>query len=97
LPGQEGARHVRTGGRDHRIAGGIGAVTAASFAADGDIVIGLDLTSGFDVTDRADCDAAAADVVAAHGRVDVLCNIAGIGAVGDVVEPPRRTGNGSSL
>jgi NAD(P)-dependent dehydrogenase (short-subunit alcohol dehydrogenase family) len=67
-------------------AGGIGAVTAASFAAQGDTVIALDLTSGFDVTDRADCDAAAVDVVAAHGRVDVLCNIAGIGAVGDVVE-----------
>jgi NAD(P)-dependent dehydrogenase (short-subunit alcohol dehydrogenase family) len=66
-------------------AGGIGAVTAARFAGGGDTVIGLDLAGGFDVTVRADCDAAAAEAVAAHGRIDVLCNIAGVGAVGDVV------------
>lgn len=66
-------------------AGGIGAVTAARFASGGDTVIGLDLDAGFDVTVRAECDAAAAEVVAAHGRIDVLCNVAGIGAVGDVV------------
>lgn len=66
-------------------AGGIGAVTAARFAAQGDTVIGLDLVAGFDVTVRADCDDAAAAAVAAHGRIDVLCNVAGVGAVGDVV------------
>ncbi len=66
-------------------AGGIGAVTATRFAAQGDTVIGLDLVDGFDVTVRAACDAAAAQAVAAHGRIDVLCNLAGVGAVGDVV------------
>lgn len=66
-------------------AGGIGAVTAARFAAQGATVIGLDLAAGFDVTVRSACDAAAAEVVAAHGRIDVLCNVAGVGAVGDVV------------
>jgi NAD(P)-dependent dehydrogenase (short-subunit alcohol dehydrogenase family) len=67
-------------------AGGIGAVTATRFAARGDTVVGLDLASGFDVTVRADCDTAAAETLAAHGRIDVLCNIAGVGAVGDVVK-----------
>jgi NAD(P)-dependent dehydrogenase (short-subunit alcohol dehydrogenase family) len=67
-------------------AGGIGAVTADLLRANGDLVIGLDLTDGFDVTDRAACDRAVSDVVAEHGRIDVLCNIAGVGAVGDVVD-----------
>jgi NAD(P)-dependent dehydrogenase (short-subunit alcohol dehydrogenase family) len=67
-------------------AGGIGAVTADLLRANGDLVIGLDLTDGFDVTDRAACDRAVSDVVAEHGQIDVLCNIAGVGAVGDVVD-----------
>ena len=66
-------------------AGGIGAVTATRFTAQGDTVIGLDLVDGFDVTVRTDCDAAAAEALAVHGRIDVLCNVAGVGAVGDVV------------
>jgi NAD(P)-dependent dehydrogenase (short-subunit alcohol dehydrogenase family) len=67
-------------------AGGIGAVTADLFRAHGDVVLGLDLANGFDVTDRAACEGAVRDVVATHGRIDVLCNIAGVGAVGDVVD-----------
>jgi NAD(P)-dependent dehydrogenase (short-subunit alcohol dehydrogenase family) len=67
-------------------AGGIGAVTADLFRAHGDVVLGLDLADGFDVTDRAACEGAVRDVVATHGRIDVLCNIAGVGAVGDVVD-----------
>lgn len=66
-------------------AGGIGAVTAERFRQLGDLVIGLDLADGFDVTDRQACERAAHDALATHGRIDVLCNIAGIGAVGDVV------------
>ncbi len=66
-------------------AGGIGAVTAERFRQLGDLVIGLDLADGFDVTDRQACERAAHDALATHGRIDVLCNIAGVGAVGDVV------------
>lgn len=66
-------------------AGGIGAVTADRFQALGDVVVGLDLVDGFDVTDGAACVAAAQSVLDEHGRIDVLCNIAGVGAVGDVV------------
>lgn len=66
-------------------AGGIGSAIAARFERSGDIVVGLDLVHGFDVTDPAACDAAASEVLAAHGRVDVLCNNAGVSAVGDVV------------
>jgi 2-keto-3-deoxy-L-fuconate dehydrogenase len=66
--------------------GGIGSVTAERFRAGGDIVVGLDLTEGFDITDEAGCADAAGRVVAEHGRIDVLCNVAGVGAVGDVVQ-----------
>ena len=67
-------------------AGGIGAVASDLFCANGDLVIGLDLADGFDVTDRAACEDRVRAVHAEHGRIDVLCNIAGIGAVGDVVD-----------
>jgi 2-keto-3-deoxy-L-fuconate dehydrogenase len=66
-------------------AGGIGSAIAAEFESLGDVVVGLDLATGFDVTDRAQCEATVAGVLAEHGRVDVLCNNAGVGAVGDVV------------
>lgn len=66
-------------------AGGIGAAIVERFRADGDDVVGLDLVDGFDVSDPAACDAAAARILADHGRVDVLCNNAGVSAVGDVV------------
>lgn len=61
--------------------GGIGASITEAFTALGDRVVGLDLVDGFDVTDAEMCHAAAADI----GPVDVLCNNAGIAAVGDVV------------
>jgi 2-keto-3-deoxy-L-fuconate dehydrogenase len=65
--------------------GGIGSAIVERFAAAGAITVGLDLLDGFDVTDPAACDAAAEGVLSEHGRVDVLCNNAGVGAVGDVV------------
>lgn len=65
--------------------GGIGTAIVDAFAALGDVVVGLDLLDGFDVTDPDACVAAAARVEAEHGPTDVLCNNAGISAVGDVV------------
>jgi 2-keto-3-deoxy-L-fuconate dehydrogenase len=65
--------------------GGIGAALMDRFVALGDQVIGLDLSQGFDVADADACYASVAEVVATYGRIDVLCNNAGIGAVGDVV------------
>jgi len=65
--------------------GGIGLSTVALFRTLGDEVVGLDITDGFDVTDRLACERVTADVIAQHGRIDVLCNVAGVGAVGDVV------------
>jgi 2-keto-3-deoxy-L-fuconate dehydrogenase len=65
--------------------GGIGTAIVDAFGALGDTVIGLDLLDGFDVTDPRACADAAARIEAEHGAVDVLCNNAGIAAVGDVV------------
>lgn len=65
--------------------GGIGTAITDAFTALGDTVIGLDLLDGFDVTDPQACADAAARVQAEHGALDVLCNNAGISAVGDVV------------
>src|SRR3954469_15734400 len=65
--------------------GGIGTAIAEAFTALGDTVVGLDLLDGFDVTDPQACADAAARLTADHGAVDVLCNNAGIAAVGDVV------------
>ena len=65
--------------------GGIGSAIASRFTAAGDVVVGLDLLEGVDVSQPDDCRAATARVLAAHGRIDVLCNNAGVGAVGDVV------------
>ena len=65
--------------------GGIGSAIVERFEAAGDIVVGLDLVDGIDVSKPADCENATARIVADHGRIDVLCNNAGIGATGDVV------------
>ncbi|MEY2424204.1 MAG: hypothetical protein QOI95_4271 [Acidimicrobiaceae bacterium] len=66
--------------------GGIGSAIAAEFETLGDTVIGLDIVDGFDVTDLDQCRATATRVDEEHGRIDVLCNNAGIGAVGDVTQ-----------
>ena len=66
--------------------GGIGSAIVARFEAVGDTVVGLDLVVGHDVSDSAACAIACDDVVARHGRIDVLCNNAGTSAVGDVVD-----------
>ncbi|HEY0156639.1 MAG TPA: SDR family oxidoreductase [Thermoanaerobaculia bacterium] len=63
---------VVTGG-----AGGIGRATAEAFQSEGATVVVWDLPE-VDVTDTAAVNRAAADVVAKHGRVDVLVNNAGI-------------------
>jgi len=65
--------------------GGIGSAIVERFTAAGDTVVGLDLLEGVDVSHPDDCQAAADGIVAEHGRIDVLCNNAGVGAVGDVV------------
>jgi NAD(P)-dependent dehydrogenase (short-subunit alcohol dehydrogenase family) len=66
--------------------GGIGSAIAAEFASLGDTVVGLDILEGFDVTDPEQCRSEAARIEREHGGIDVLCNNAGIGAVGDVTE-----------
>ena len=65
--------------------GGIGTAIVDAFTELGDTAVGLDLLDGFDVTDPQACADTAARIVGDHGRVDVLCNNAGISAVGDVV------------
>lgn len=67
-------------------AGGIGTALVSAFDALGDVVVGLDLEWGFDLRDPAACTAEAARIQEEHGRIDVLCNNAGVGAVGDVVD-----------
>ena len=62
---------------------GIGAATAAKFAAEGATVIPCDRHAprdgyAVDVTDRLQVDAMVHEVLARHGRIDVLVNNAGI-------------------
>lgn len=66
-------------------AGGIGSALVTHFTSMGDTAVGLDLIDGFDVTEPAMCEEAVERIVADYGRLDVLCNNAGVGAVGDVV------------
>lgn len=72
---------VVTGG-----ASGIGAAVTARFRDEAATVVVLDLSDAADVrcdvTDQAAVDAAFAGVVAAHGRLDVLVNSAGVAHVG---------------
>ena len=65
--------------------GGIGSAIADRFRAAGDVVAGLDLLDGIDVSKPEHCAAATDRIVTQHGRIDVLCNNAGVGATGDVV------------
>ncbi len=66
-------------------AGGIGTEIVAAFEQLGDTVVGLDIRDGVDLTDRRQCVDAVSAIEAEHGGIDVLCNNAGVGAVGDVV------------
>ena len=75
----DGLVAVVTGG-----ASGIGAATAALLAARGATVESLDLSTGCDVGDAASVAAAVAAVADRRGRIDILINNAGVGAVGDV-------------
>lgn len=64
-------------------ASGIGAATAALFRAEGAIVIGIDRAAAkgvieCDVTSESDVERAVAAAVDEHGRLDVVCNVAGI-------------------
>ena len=71
--------------------GGIGSAIVERFDARGDTVVGLDLLDGFDVH-RPDGlrRRRGAGSWPSTGRIDVLCNNAGIGAVGDVVDVDAR-------
>jgi len=66
--------------------GGIGSAMVERFTALGDLVEGIDIDRGIDVSDPGQCQRVVADIVARHGRIDVLCNNAGVSAVGDVVD-----------
>jgi len=66
--------------------GGIGPAIATEFESLGDTVVGLDIVEGFDVSDPQQCQAMAQKIDAEHGHIDVLCNNAGVGAVGDVIQ-----------
>jgi NAD(P)-dependent dehydrogenase (short-subunit alcohol dehydrogenase family) len=67
-------------------AGGIGTAIVAAFEAEGDRVVGLDIEWGTDLRDPTATAAEVRRIHDDHGRIDVLCNNAGVGAVGDVVD-----------
>jgi 2-keto-3-deoxy-L-fuconate dehydrogenase len=67
-------------------AGGIGQAIVERFHQAGDVVVGLDLQDGFDLRDPDACQRAVESTVEEHGRLDALCNNAGVGATGDVVD-----------
>lgn len=78
-------------------ASGIGAATLALLAARGATVIGFDVVARgetmleVDVADDAAIDRGVAEVIARHGRVDVLVNCAGIGGQGTTTDITLET------
>jgi NAD(P)-dependent dehydrogenase (short-subunit alcohol dehydrogenase family) len=64
-------------------ASGIGATTARRFRDEGALVIGIDRVAAddvtrCDVTDEPGVERVVAQTIATHGRLDVVCNVAGI-------------------
>jgi len=69
--------------------GGIGTELCRRFEEHGDTVVGVDVETGLDITDNEACRRLIERVMAEYGRIDVLCNNAGVGSVGDVVSTPE--------
>jgi 2-keto-3-deoxy-L-fuconate dehydrogenase len=70
-------------------AGGIGSAIVDRFRQDGEVVAGLDLAGSdydVDLTNPVSVTDVVARIIAQHGRIDVLCNNAGVAAVGDVID-----------
>jgi NAD(P)-dependent dehydrogenase (short-subunit alcohol dehydrogenase family) len=72
-------------------ASGIGAAVADRLAADGASVVRADIAEPSDgihcdVTDAASCAAAVAHALEAFGRLDILANVAGIGAAARITD-----------
>lgn len=73
-------------------ASGIGAACVRLLEADGVTVIGFDAVAGgdamlaVDVGDRAAVEAGVAEVIARHGRIDMLVNSAGTGTLGTILD-----------
>ncbi len=80
--GLAGKRAVVTGHRQ-----GIGAAIAATLAADGVEVIGLDLPD-FDLAETGNLEQRATALVERHGPIDILVNNAGVTVLGSVLETP---------
>jgi 2-keto-3-deoxy-L-fuconate dehydrogenase len=84
-PGRMNSRVVLVTGA----AGGIGSAIVQRFRRDGEIVIGLDLAGSdidVDLTQPSTVNSAVERIMSEHGHIDVLCNNAGVAAVGDVVD-----------
>jgi NAD(P)-dependent dehydrogenase (short-subunit alcohol dehydrogenase family) len=82
--GLAGRRAIVTGHRQ-----GIGAAIAATMAADGVEVIGLDLPD-FDLAETHTLEQRGAALVEYHGPIDILVNNAGVTVLGSVLETPLQ-------
>ena len=80
--GLSGQRAIVTGHRQ-----GIGAAVAATLAADGVEVIGLDLPD-FDLAETGTLEQRATTLIERFGPVDILVNNAGVTVLGSVLETP---------